>query len=441
MVEPVSTAAVLGGLAMKGINIAFFSNLANQLSGGRIGNLLKGRGFQSTYQLELQKYNQDESRRQFTSGFNRRLTNLRGGSGDSRARGLNILSFLGDRSRKLDDAPDIVEQNTQVIDGVPTFGGIIPPSTVVPDIESSTIGVPSFEGVRLEIEKINKNIDAIKSAMLSSALVEAEYRKQMIEDMREALAEKGQDRSQTRSEKSIFNLLTKPVRDVEKRVGTLANELTKAVLFSLGLEVAGLASSVLFGGDEGEGEEGEEGGVPFIPNRKIKAGDYVKIKTKEGIKYRVWDGKKFGAPTNDLPKGGALVDVPSDSTETLDDFVGGSRNSLENDTTPRRRDGSVIIENNNNQDVSSNFNLGGSTITGDSIGNIDFVSMFNSSNNISRRSVEPGSTITEVIDLRTLKGDTNVADNGGATTVLNTDVARLDPSKGNSIYEMYVRSG
>ena len=241
----------LGGLAMKGINIAFFSNLANQLSGGRIGNLLKGRGFQSTYQLELQKYNQDESRRQFTSGFNRRLTNLREGSGDSRARRLNILSFLGDRSRKLDDAPDIVEQNTQVIDGVPTFGGIIPPSTVVPDIESSTIGVPSFEGVRLEIEKINRNIDAIKSAMLSSASIEAEYRKQMIEDMQQALAEKGKDRSQTRSEKSIFNLITRPVRDVERRVGTLANELTKAVLFSLGLEVAG-AISQLFGGGEGD---------------------------------------------------------------------------------------------------------------------------------------------------------------------------------------------
>ena len=91
--------------------------------------------------------------------------------------------------------------------------------------------------------------------------------------------------------------------------------------------------------------------------------------------------------------------------------------------------------------MSSNFNIGGSTIAGDSLGNIDFTSMFNSSNNISRRSVEPGSTITEVIDLRTLKGDTNVADKGGATTVLNNDVARLDPSKGNSIYEMYVRSG
>ena len=439
MVEPVSTAAVLGGLAMKGINIAFFSNLVNQLSGGRIGNLIKGRGFQSTYQLELQKYNQDESRRQFSSGFNRRLTNLRGGSGDSRARGLNILSFLGDRSRKLDDAPDIVEQNPQVIDGVPTFGGIIPPSTVVPDIESSTIGVPSFEGVRLEIEKINRNIDAIKSAMLSSASVEAEYRKQMIEDMQQSLAEKGKDRSQTRSEKSIFNLLTKPVRDVEKRVGTLANELTKAVLFSLGLEVAGLASSVLFGGDEGD--EGGEG-IPPTTTGGIKAGDYVKIKTKRGSKYRVWDGEKFGAPTNVMPKGGTLIDVPADTFTpmTMEDVVGGSTDNVES-----RSDTSQDVSNNFNiggsQDVSSNFNLGGSPITGDSIGNIDFVSMFNSSNNISRRSVEPGSTITEVIDLRTLKGDTNVADNGGATTVLNTDVARLDPSKGSSIYEMYVRSG
>ena len=427
MVEPVSTAAVLGGLAMKGINIAFFSNLANQLSGGRIGNLLKGRGFQSTYQLELQKYNQDESRRQFTSGFNRRLTNLRGGSGDSRARRLNILSFLGDRSRKLDDAPDIVEQNTQVIDGVPTFGGIIPPSTVVPDIESSTIGVPSFEGVRLEIEKINRNIDAIKSAMLSSASIEAEYRKQMIEDMQQALAEKGKDRSQTRSERSIFNLITRPVRDVERRVGTLANELTKAVLFSLGLEVAGTISQLL-GGDEGG--KGRNAFYENLTGGGIKAGDYVKINTKRGSKYRVWDGEKFGAPTNVLPKGGSLIDVPADTFTpmTMEDVVGGSTDNVES--------GSDVSQN-----VSSNFNLGGSTITGDSIGNIDFTSMFNSSNNISRRSVEPGSTITEVIDLRTLKGDTNVADKGGATTVLNNDVARLDPSKGSSIYEMYVRSG
>ena len=143
-----------------------------------------------------------------------------------------------------------------------------------------------------------------------------------------------------------------------------------------------------------------------------------------------------------MPKGGTLIDVPADTFTpmTMEDVVGGSTDNVES-----RSDTSQDVSNNFNiggsQDVSSNFNLGGSTIAGDSLGNIDFTSMFNSSNNISRRSVEPGSTITEVIDLRTLKGDTNVADKGGATTVLNNDVARLDPSKGNSIYEMYVRSG
>ena len=185
--------------------------------------------------------------------------------------------------------------------------------------------------------------------------------------------------------------------------------------------------SQLLGG--GEGDEGGEG-IPPTTTGGIKAGDYVKIKTKRGSKYRVWDGEKFGAPTNVLPKGGTLIDVPTDTFTpmTMEDVMGASTGNVES--------GSDVSQN-----VSSNFNLFDPTITGDSLGNIDFTSMFNSSNNISRRSVEPGSTITEVIDLRTLKGDTNVADKGGATTVLNNDVARLDPSKGNSIYEMYVRSG
>tara|TARA_A100000164_G_scaffold381651_1_gene434464 strand:+ start:1000 stop:2271 length:1272 start_codon:yes stop_codon:yes gene_type:complete len=415
----------LGGLALKGLNAAFFAGLANDLSGGRIGNLLKGRGFKSSYQLQLQKYNQDQSRQQFSSGFNRRLTNLRGGSGESGARGLNILSFLGDRSRKLDDAPDIVEENTQVLDGVPTFGGLIPPSTVVPDIQNPRILEPSFEGVRLEIEKINRNIDAIKSSMLSSALVEAEYRKEMIEDMQQALAEKGKDRSQTRSERSIFNLITRPITDVQNKTGTIANELTKALLFSLGLEVAGAVNN-LFGGD-GDNKGGEDV-TPPGSSGGIKAGDYVKIKTKRGSKYRVWDGEKFGTPTNVLPRGGDLIDVePSAFTPmTMDDFTDGLTGGVEG--------GSDV-----NQEVS--FKMGDTSITGGSdTNNIDFMSMFNSTDNVARRSVEPGSGTTNVIDLRTAQKIANIEDNGSASTQLNDEIADLDPSKGASLYEMYVRN-
>ena len=417
----------LGGLALKGLNAAFFASLANDLSGGRIGNLLKGRGFKSTYQLQLQKYNQDQSRQQFTSGFNRRLTNLRGGSGQSGANRLNILSFLGDRSRKLDDAPDIVEQNTQVLDGVPTFGGLIPPSTVVPDIQNPRILDPSFEGVRLEIEKINRNIDAIKSAMLSSALIEAEYRKEMIEDMQKALAEKGKDRSQTRSERSIFNLITRPVRDIQKRTGTIANELTKALIFSLGLEVAGAVNNLFSGGEGGGGGEGSEG-VPPGSSGGIKAGDYVKINTKRGSKYRVWDGEKFGAPTNVLPRGGDLIDVPPDTFTpmTTDDFEGGSIGNVES--------GSEV-------DNKVSYNIGDTSITGGSeINNIDFMRTLNSESNIARRAVEPRSGENKVIDLRTAQKIANVEDASDATAKLTDQVANLDPSKGTSLYELYVRS-
>ena len=420
------TASALAAFAWKALIAGSLGLSVNSLLGNRFGNLFGGQGFKSDYDLEMDEYNKNQNTRTRTRGnffnFNRRNQT----TGQTRRDG--ILSFLGDRSRKLDDAPDIVEKNENVLSGIKTFGfgGLLPQSNPVPNIDNERVADPSYEGVRKEIEKINRNIDAIKSAMLSSASIEAEYRKQMIEDMQQALAEKGKDRSQTRSEKSIFNLITRPVRDVERRVGTLANELTKAVLFSLGLEVAGAMSQLLGGGEGGEGGEG----IPPTATGGIKAGDYVKINTKRGSKYRVWDGEKFGAPTNVLPKGGSLIDVPADTFTpmTMEDVVGGSTDNVES--------GSDVSQN-----VSSNFNLGDSTITGDSIGNIDFTSMFNSSNNISRRSVEPGSTITEVIDLRTLKGDTNVADKGGATTVLNNDVARLDPSKGSSIYEMYVRSG
>ena len=430
----------LGGLALKGLNAAFFASLANDLSGGRIGNLLKGRGFKSTYQLQLQKYNQDQSRQQFTSGFNRRLTNLRGGSGQSGANRLNILSFLGDRSRKLDDAPDIVEQNTQVLDGVPTFGGLIPPSTVVPDIQNPRILDPSFEGVRLEIEKINRNIDAIKSAMLSSALIESEYRKEMIEDMQKALAEKGKDRSQTRSERSIFNLITRPVRDIQKRVGTIANELTKALIFSLGLEIAGAVNNLFGGGEGGEGGEG----VPPGSSGRIKAGDYVKINTKRGSKYRVWDGEKFGAPTNVLPRDGDLIDVPPDTFTpmTTDDLEGGSIGNVEGGSEVNNEVsmGNVEIDSGVNNKVA--FNMGDTSMIGGSeINNIDFVSMLNSEDNIARRAVEPRSGENNVIDLRTAQRIANVEDTSDATAKLTDQVANLDPSKGTSLYELYVRSG
>ena len=57
------------------------------------------------------------------------------------------------------------------------------------------ISDPSYEGVRKEIDKINRNIEAISAAMLQGALLDKNYRDQVIDDMRKDLVEKGKDRS------------------------------------------------------------------------------------------------------------------------------------------------------------------------------------------------------------------------------------------------------
>ena len=124
-----------------------------------------------------------------------------------------------------------------------------------------------------------------------------------------------------------------------------------------------------------------------------------------------------------------MIDVPPDTFTpmTTDDFEGGSIGNVES--------GSEV-------DNNVSFNLGDTSITGGSeINNIDFMRTLNSADNIARRAVEPRSGENNVIDLRTAQRIANVEDTSDATAKLTDQVANLDPSKGTSLYELYVRSG
>ena len=194
-------------------NLAFLIQTGNQ-----IVNFVRDRFFRKdTTKLDQQNFNRSRN----FADINRRLRG--GGSGRSVTTRDGALSFLGDPSRRLDDAPDIVEQNQSVLRGVETLGGFPLPNTQVPDINNQKILDSGFLGVRLEIDKINKNIDAIAAALAQSAGFEEKYRKDMIAAMRRDLVEKGKDRSETRSERSIFNLITRPIEQTQKIVGSLAN--------------------------------------------------------------------------------------------------------------------------------------------------------------------------------------------------------------------------
>ena len=280
-VDPISIGTAL--------TAAFLIPLINDITGGRFGNLFSGRGFKSNYQLSLDKYNKEQkldkdsfNRSQSFANINRRLRG--GGSGRSVTTRDGVLSFLGDPSRKLDDAPDIVEQNQSVLRGVETLGGFFPfLNTQTPAIDNQKIIDSGFLGVRLEIDKINRNIDAIAAALGQSAIFEEKYRKDMIDAMRKDLAEKGKDRSETRSERSIFNLITRPVQQVQKKFGNLAKELQNALLLSVGLESAA-AMADLFDGDptgsDGGGDDNKK--PPGSDNKNTpQVGDYYRGKDRK----------------------------------------------------------------------------------------------------------------------------------------------------------------
>ena len=290
----------------------------DQLSGNRFSNLFfNKKGFRSNYDLEMDEYNKKKNQAQNTNTRSRSRGNFfnfnRSNQTTGAARRFSILSFLGDRSRKLDDAPDIVDENQSVLAGIRNFGfsGLLPQTTLVPEIDKRKILDVGFEGVRKEIERINRNINSIANAITAGATIDRKYREQIIADMRKDLAEKGKDRSQTRSERSRFNLLTRPKQQFKETQKSLGKGLSKALAVSLGIAEAFDLGKNFFNqnnnkktDDDGGGEE--EGGTPpgSSSGDNPKVGDYYQSGTGKSKRYYVLEEDGGFRKTNVLPRSG-----------------------------------------------------------------------------------------------------------------------------------------
>ena len=297
----------------------------DQLSGGRFSNLFFGRNgkgeFKSNYDYEMDEYNKKKNQAQNTNTRSRSRGNFfnfnRSNQTTGAARRFSILSFLGDRSRKLDDAPDIVDENQSVLAGIRNFGfsGLLPQTTLVPEIDNSKILDTGFEGVRKEIERINRNINSIANAITAGATIDRKYREQIIADMRKDLAEKGKDRSQTRSERSIFNLLTRPQKQFKETAKSLSKGMSAAFGIGIGAaELFGMGSD-LFGEGGGEEDKKEENKKEEKPpgssdnsssnkNEPPTVGDYYFKKDSRGGKYYILQSNGVFRKTNVRPKTG-----------------------------------------------------------------------------------------------------------------------------------------
>ena len=408
----------IGSKIMAALNLAFLIQ-----TGGQIVNFFRDRFFsKDTTKLDQQNFNRSKN----FADINRRLRG--GGSGRSVTTRAGALSFLGDPSQRLDDAPDIVEQNQSVLRGVETLGGFPLPNTQVPDIDNQRIIDSGFLGVRSEIDKINRNIDAIAAALAQSAGFEEKYRKDMIAAMRRDLVEKGKDRSETRSERSIFNLITRPIEETQKIVGSLADGLRNALLLSIGLEAgAGLADA--FGlGEEGGEEGGEES--DDTSNKTPKAGDYYFVKDSRGGKYYILQSDGGFRKTNRKPTTGSQFSK-SDFSPVVEGLKKGEKTNLDNLEASGFDDEDLGIDGKETSFLNLNESIGGSN---------NFINnMFNPSNAVAMDTTGlQGSDEFTFIDLTTKKGKGNLdAQSASAGSTLDDSILDGDPSRGPG-YEVFL---
>ena len=408
----------------------------DQLSGNRFSNLFfNKKGFRSNYDLEMDEYNKKKNQAQNTNTRSRSRGNFfnfnRSNQTTGAARRFSILSFLGDRSRKLDDAPDIVDENQSVLAGIRNFGfsGLLPQTTLVPEIDNRKILDVGFEGVRKEIERINRNINSIANAITAGATIDRKYREQIIADMRKDLAEKGKDRSQTRSERSRFNLLTRPKQQIERTQKSLSKNLNKAFAVSLGIAEAFNLGRNFFDQnnnketDDGGGEE--DSGTPpgSSSGDNPKVGDYYQSGTGKSKRYYVLEENGGFRKTNVLPRSGKKY-KKEDFNVVVEELKGNNQQQL----PPGKK-----VENNK---ISFLPMYGGDTNFTDIYGDKAFNTAYTPSLNFD--DLQESDTVVYDLTTKKEKVDFNgltVPGTGG-----EDEIAYFDPKYASSIWEAYSKS-
>ena len=413
-------AIVTGALALSGkaLNAYLIADFINYITGGGIGNFINKTLFgQTTGQQNKNNL-----------GLNNRLLNLKETGTPTKD---GALRFLGDGGG-LDDAPDIVPTNQSVLDSIAINQGLAIGNTMVPEIDNKSSDQSGFAGIREEIDRINRNIQAIATAILTSSSIEGSYRQELLDDLEKSLVNKDKIRSRGRTERSIKNTILKQRDTVIDKTGSLAGNVAGALALSLGLELTN-AFVNNFGKDEEEEEDGLTG--------------FDKRRESRGSAYRGKSGKD--SDVESVPQ------IISDDENTNENLGGQENQNIINmnqqsddtnnkvDVNQKSIDESVrnttntFIDNSEESNVDPLFNL----FNFGTSPNIDKSQNINvNPDKVSFSPVESGSGMTQIIDLRTAQNITGNTDTGGASTKLDSSIMDLVPERRVSPYEVLVRS-
>ena len=392
----------IGGKIFSGL---FYTDLLNSLLGNPIGGLIdRFTGRQDTVEKD-------------NLGVNKRLLNLKRGDGRGSPTQGGAIRFLGGDGR-LDDAPDIVSTNQSVLNNIAKNQGLSLGTTIAPRLDAKKVMVEGFAGLVGIIDQINKNIGAIGDSLIETSAVEGAYRKKLMEDLEEEIAEKGKTRARTRFEQSVFNFVTTKRKNIQKITGNLSTDLRNALLTSIGLEVI----NALPDGDDGSIDEVVENVIEDRVDPEI-------IDFESGLLPNIpfYQEGKSEASKNLEDAGGTLggftgIGGPTPIEAFLNLFKFNKKPNEQNQSNLKienENKNTNVIDSDNS--VSQNVNV--------------------SPNLISTLPLDSMSGTTQIIDLRTAQeiagGD---ASPSSATSVLDSKIVDLDPSRRFSPYEGFVKS-
>tara|TARA_S200000501_G_scaffold15920_1_gene14239 strand:+ start:36 stop:1280 length:1245 start_codon:yes stop_codon:yes gene_type:complete len=401
---------------LKGVfNKVIIADIINSLTGNPIGNLI------DRFTGKQEVTNNDNL------GLNKRLMNLqRGGMGGVPTRG-GALRFLGDGSGRLDDAPDIVPTNQSVLNNIAKNQGLAVSTTVPPVIDDKKVIVQGFVGLVGIIDQINKNIASIGNSLVETSAIEGAYRQELMDDLEESIAEKGKKRSKTRFERSVFNYVTRQQNKVKKITGNLTKDLSNALLLSIGMEVA--ANFM-----DSEEDTEIENPAKSVMDAKLEGAE-------SSVDQLVEDGLDTGT-AQVLTELSAIENTEGDSTlkglnMPFSTSIPGVDDNFQGNSLMYfllNQDIKKQLNNKKNEDNSGN-NINPVSEDKDISQNISV------NNSVASLPLDSMSGSTQIIDLRTaenLAGSGN--DSGSAQSQLDTSVVNLEPSRGLSVYESFVRS-
>ena len=414
------------------INTTIIGSWIDALTGGNVGNLINKYVFGKTTGTENQN----------NLGLNNRLVNLKNTGTPTQG---GALRFLGDDGSKLDDAPDIVPTNRSVLDSIAINQGLAMGNTMVPEIDNTSSTQSGFSGLREEVDKINRNIQAIATAMLTSASIESSYRQELLDDLEKSLTNKDKVRSQTRTERSIVNTIIKQRDKIVNKTGNLANDVANALALSIGLEVAGgligddksdknnlnedeIINNLLVGDPNKKKPEGFMRGLLGILDF-LTADEYdfdnmgrFNFNMGESIQKKRESSPDLKEKIDQSLKKNFSSKFPDNNNQWWDVF----------DVFPNKKDSTTESE--EKGDV---FNLNQQEGDNDLSQNIS-----TTSNNVAFSPLESMLGTTQIIDLRTAQqvSGQSGTDMGGSSNVIDSEIADLDPERRSSPYEILVRS-